>query len=136
MANGSCTPVNLEEAYTGVVDMETVHLGFLLAEMNGLKVCAADISSAYLYAKTREKCYIIAGPKFGELEGKKLVIDCSLYGLHTSGAQFYEHLGQKLHHMGYTPSWTDPDFWISQHPHGHYKYIAMSTMSYVSPEIP
>ena len=39
--------------------------------MNGLKVCVADISSAYLYAKTREKQYIIAGPEFGELEGKK-----------------------------------------------------------------
>ena len=26
--------------------------------------------------------------------------------------------------MGYTPSWTDPDFWISCHPNGHYEYIA------------
>ena len=61
-------------------------MGFLLANMNGLKVCAADISSAYLYAKTREKHYIIAGPEFGELEGKKLVINHSLYGLRTSSA--------------------------------------------------
>ena len=50
--------------------METVRLGFLLAEMNGLKVCAADISSAYLYSKTREHHYIMAGPDFGELEAK------------------------------------------------------------------
>ena len=124
MANGSCTPVDSEEVYAGVVGMETVHLGFLLAEMNGLKVCAADISSAYLYAKTREKRYIIAGPKFGELEGEKLVIDRSLYGLCTYGARFHEHLGQKLRHMGYTPSQTDPDFWIMRHPDGHYEYIA------------
>ena len=113
MANGSCTPLDSEEAYAGIIGMETVHLGFLLAEMNGLKVCATDISSAYLYAKTREKHYIIAGPEFGELKGKKLVIDRSLYGLRTSGACFHEHLGQKLCHMGYTPSRTDPDFWIS-----------------------
>ena len=113
MANGSCTLVDSEEAYAGVVGMETVHLGFLLAEMNDLKVCAADISFAYLYTKTREKCYIIAGPKFRELEGEKLVIDRSLYGLCTSGAHFHEHLGQKLHCMGDTPSQTDPDFWIS-----------------------
>ena len=92
--------------------------------MNGLKVCAADISSAYLYAKTREKRYIIAGPEFGELEGEKLVIDRSLYSLQTSGARFHEHLGQKLRQMGYTPSRTDPDFWISHHPNGHYEYIA------------
>ena len=78
MANGSCTLVDAEEAYAGIVGMETVHLGFLLAEMNGLQVCATDISSAYLYAKTREKCYIIAGPEFGELAGEKLVINCSL----------------------------------------------------------
>ena len=124
VANGSCTLVDSEEAYAGVVGMETIHLGFLLAETNGLKVCATNISSAYLYAKTLEKCYIIAGPEFGELEGEKLVIDCSFYGLRTSGARFHEHLGQKLRHMGYTPSRTDPDFWISRHPDGHYEYIA------------
>ena len=100
-----------------------VHLGFLLADMNGLKVCTMDISSAYLNAKTCEKCYIITGPDFGELEGEKLVIDQSLYGLQTSSAHFHEHLGNKLHHMGYTPSCTDPDFWIKCHLDGHYKYI-------------
>ena len=84
--------------------METVHLGSLLVEMNGLKVCAADISSAYLYAKTREKCNIITGPEFGELEVEKLAINRSLYRLHTSGARFHEHLGQKLCRMGYTPA--------------------------------
>ena len=93
MANGSCAPVDLEEAYAGIVGMETICLGFLLAEMNGLKVCATDISSAYLYTKTREKCYIITHPEFGELKGEKLVIHHSLYGLCTSGAQFHEHLG-------------------------------------------
>ena len=125
MANGSCTlVVDSEEAYdAGVVGVETVRLDFLLAEMNGLKVCAADISSADLYTKTREKRYIIASPEFGELEGEKLVIDHSLYGLRTLGAQFHEHLGQKLRHMGYTPSQTDPDFWIFHHPDGHYEYI-------------
>ena len=92
--------------------------------MNGLKVCAADISSTYLYAKTREKWYIITSPEFSELKGEKLVINRSLYGLRTSGAHFHEHLGQKLCQMGYTPSRTDPDFWISRHSNGHYKNIA------------
>ena len=78
--NGSCTPVDHAKAYAGVVGMKTVFLGFLLADINGLQVCAVDISSAYLDAKTHAKCYIIAGPEFGDLEGKKLVIDCSLYG--------------------------------------------------------
>ena len=26
--------------------------------------------------------------------------------------------------MGYTPSQTNPDFWITWHPDGHYEYIA------------
>ena len=26
--------------------------------------------------------------------------------------------------MGYTLSWTNPDFWITWHPDGHYEYIA------------
>lgn len=64
--------------------METVRFGFLLAEMNGLKVCMVDISLAYLYSKTCEQRYIVAGPEFGELEEEKLVIDKGLYGLHTS----------------------------------------------------
>ena len=82
-----------------------------------------DNSSAYLHAKTHEKCYIIAGPEFSELEGEKLVINQSLYGLQTSSAHFHEHLGNKLHHMGYAPSNTDPEFWIKRHSVRHYKYI-------------
>jgi hypothetical protein len=56
--------------------------------MNGLKVCAADISSVFLYSKTRERRYFIAGgPEFGVLEGEKLVIDKGLYGLPISSAR-------------------------------------------------
>jgi hypothetical protein len=33
-------------SYSGVVGMETIGLGFLLAEMNGLKICATEIGSA------------------------------------------------------------------------------------------
>jgi hypothetical protein len=124
VANGSQTVIDSTEVYSGVVGMETVRLGFLLAEMNGLKVCAADISSAYLYSKTRERRYIIAGPEFGELEGEKLVIDKGLYGLRTSSARFHEHLACKLRKMGYTPSKADSDFWIKRHQDGHYEYIA------------
>ena len=52
--NGCQTDIDAEDVYSGVVGIETVCFGFLLAEMNGLKVCVADISSAYLYSKTRE----------------------------------------------------------------------------------
>jgi hypothetical protein len=65
------------------VGMESVCLGFLLAKINGLKVCAANISSTFLYSKTWKRWYIIAGPEFGVLEGEKLVICKGLYALWT-----------------------------------------------------
>ena len=61
--------------------MEAVRLGFMVARLNGLHVCAGDIGNAYLNAHTNEKVFIIAGPEFGpELAGKRLIIDKSLYG--------------------------------------------------------
>ena len=51
-----------------------------LAELNGLKLYAADVGNAYLEAKTREKVCIYGGPKFKDLglEGHLLLIDCAL----------------------------------------------------------
>jgi len=68
---------------------------------------------------------VIAGPKFGpEFEGKRLLIDKSLYGLKTSGARFHEHLSEKLRQLGYVPTKADPDLWMIKHPDGHYEYVA------------
>jgi hypothetical protein len=104
--------------------METVRLGFVLADMNDLMVCAADIGNAYLNSKTREKVYIIAGPEFGpDLEGKRLLIDRALYGLKSSAARFHEHLSIALKKQGFCPSKADFDLWYCKHD-GHYKCIA------------
>jgi hypothetical protein len=44
--------------------------------MNGLTVCAADVSNAFLYGRTKEQMFMIAGPKSGpDMAGKQLVID-------------------------------------------------------------
>jgi hypothetical protein len=101
----------------------SVRLGFMIAAMNGLKVCAADIGNAFLYGKTREKVYIIAGREFGALQGKPLIIDGGLYGLRSSSARFHEHLSAKLRKMGYRPSKADPDFWMKK-VDDHWEYIA------------
>ncbi len=62
VAGGHRTPsVAPEEVYSGVVSMETIRMAFVLASMNNLEVCAADISTAFHYGKTREKVYVIAG---------------------------------------------------------------------------
>ena len=105
-----------EESYSGVVSMEAMRLGFMLAKLNGLVACAGDVGNAFLYGKTREKVYIIAGPEFGpELEGRILLIDKALYGLKTSGARFHEHLSLKLQKLGFVPSKADSDLWIRKH---------------------
>ena len=81
-----------EDIFSGVVSMETVRICFTLAKLNGLDVCAGDTGNAYLYGKTKEKVYVIAGPEFGEkLQGKRLLIDKALYGLKSSSARFHEH---------------------------------------------
>ena len=103
--------------------MDTIRLAFVLGAMNNLEVCAADISTAFLYGKTREKVYVIAGKEFGEHAGKRMIIDRGLYGLKTSGARFHERLAAKLRRMGFRPSQTDFDLWIRPRS-DHYEYIA------------
>ena len=58
------------EIYSGVVSIETIRVAFVLAAMNNLEVCVADVSIAFLYEKTREKVYVIAGEEFGEHKRK------------------------------------------------------------------
>ena len=111
-----------EEVYSGVVSMETVRIAFFLGALNNLDVCAADVSTAFLYGKTREKVYVIAGKEFGIHAGKRMIVDRSCYGLKTSSARFHEELSAKLRSMGFTPSRTDYDLWIK--PKGdHYEYV-------------
>ena len=104
--------------------MEAMRLGFMLSKLNNLSACAGDIGNAFLYGKTREKVYIIAGPEFKELAGRILLIDKALFGLRTSGARFHEHLSVKLSKLGFHPTKADPDLWMREHAEGHYEYIA------------
>eukprot|EP00978_Attheya_sp_CCMP212_P009067 scaffold21363_cov33-Attheya_sp.AAC.6 len=64
-----------EDIYSGVVGMETIRYCMQVAAMNNLQVCAADVGNAFLYGKTREKVYVIAGPEFGDDAGKRMIID-------------------------------------------------------------
>ena len=126
VAAGNRTPeVPREEVFSGVVSMEAVRLGFILAQLNGLLVCAGDVGNAFLYGKTREKVFIVAGIEFGpELSGKRLIIDKALYGLKSSSARFHEHLSVKLRKLEFIPSKADPDLWIKKLQDGTYEYIA------------
>jgi hypothetical protein len=98
-------------------------MGFMIAAMNNLWVCAADIGNAFIYGKSREKAYIIAGSEFGEWPGQPLITERGLYRLRSSSARFHEHLSAKIQLMGYRPPKADPDFWMKK-VDDHWEYLA------------
>ena len=96
VAGGHRTDPPKEDTFSGVVSMEAVRLGFIMARLNNLQVCAGDVGNAFLYGKTREKVFVIAGEEFGKDAGKRMIIYHSLYGLKSSSARFHEHLSIHL----------------------------------------
>jgi hypothetical protein len=73
VAGGHRTDPPKDDIFSGVVSMEAVRLGFILARLNGLMVCVGDVGNAFLYGKTNEKVYVIAGPEFGPHQGKSML---------------------------------------------------------------
>ena len=123
VAGGHRAPdITREEAYSGVVSMETIRVAFVLAALNNLDVCAADISTEFLHGKTKEKVFVRAGKEFGIHQGKKMLIDKGLYGLQSSAARFHDKLASSLQKMNFKPCKTDYDLWIRDKG-DHYEYI-------------
>ena len=122
VAGGHKTEELLEDQYSGVVAMETVRLGFIVGEVNKLTCCAADIGNAYLYSKTKEKVYVIAGPEFGKLEGRILIIHKALYGLRSSSSCFAQAVSATLSSMGFKVCKSDRCLWMRDKG-DHYEYI-------------
>ena len=122
---GNWTDPPKEDIYSGVVGIDTVRLAFQLASLNGLKVCAADVGTAFLYGLTKEKVYVIAGKEFGPaLEGKPLILHKGCYGLRSSAARFHKHLAHRIRELGFTPTKVDADLYMRKHKDGYYEYIA------------
>ncbi len=124
VAGGHKTEELLEDQYSGVVAIETVRLGLLVGEANKLTCCAADVGNAYLYSKTKEKVYIIAGPEFGELEGQVLIINKALYGLRESSARWAEAISATLIRMGFHVTKTDRNLWMRNRG-DYYEYLVL-----------
>jgi hypothetical protein len=78
VAGGNWTGNHKEDMYLGVPLMDTIRICFFLGEPYRLSCCTCDIGNAFLYGKTKEKVYIIAGPEFGStLCGRNLIINKS-----------------------------------------------------------
>ena len=56
-------------------------------------------------------CFL-AGPEFGDPEGRIMIVDKALCGLHTSGARFHAEFADALQTLGFQPSCADPDAWM------------------------
>jgi len=124
VAGGHMTPDLEEDLYSGVVDLEVVRLAFVAATLQDLRVIAADIGSAYIQAYTNEKVFVIAGPEFGALKGRKMIIVKALYGLKSAGANWHQKLADNLFAMGFLPSKADYNLWIRDRG-DHYDYVAV-----------
>ena len=127
VAGGHLTDPPASMTYSSVVSRETVRIALLLAALNDLDVCAADIGNAYLNAPCKEKIWIVAGPEFGEDAGKPMVITRALYGLKSSGAAWRQMLSASIKKMGFTSSKGDPDLYYKPQmkPDGtkYYEYL-------------
>ena len=117
---------DVEQEYSGVVQLKSLRIALLAAELNRLDVWAGDISNAYLTSRTTEKIYIVAGPEFGDLEGHTLIIDKALYGLCTSSMRYRHSFSDKLEELGYKPTYADPDVWYKAAQDGTcYEYVCV-----------
>ena len=114
VAGGHQTVILKEESmFSSVVSCDSVRTAFTIATLNDIDILACDIQNAYLNAWTKEKVYTIAGREFGtEYEGQPVLIVRALYGLHSSGVRFCEHIAQLLRDIGFSSCLADPDVWL------------------------
>ena len=96
--------LDFEEATSSMIRLDTVKVLFMTLYTMGLKCLMGDINSAYIQAYTKEKIYTIAGPEFGPLQGRILIIDQALYGLQGSGNAWHKKFADDLYHLRYIPS--------------------------------
>ena len=97
--------------YSSVVSRESTKIGFLVADLNGLDVLAADIQNAYLNAPTEDNTWFRAGPEWGQHTGKPVLIVRALYGLKSLGQAWRTHFAQTLKQLGFKLSFPDPNVW-------------------------
>ena len=112
VAGGHTTDPPASATYSSVVSRDSVRIAFMMAALNDLEVCAADVGNAYLNAPCREKIWTIAGLEFGSRAGTVQVIVRALYGLKSSGAAWRAMFAQSLLDQGFQSTKADPDVWI------------------------
>jgi hypothetical protein len=68
--------------------------------------------------------YARAGPEFGDLEGKIVIIIKALYGLRSSSERFHTHFGDTLRNLEFEPTRYDKDVWYRlSGDESYYEYV-------------
>ena len=96
VADGHKTDTPSSVTYSTVVSRDSVRICLTIAVMNDLEILSGDIENVYLLVPCRERVWLRAGPEFGHLEGKVMIVRKALYGLKSSGAAFRAHLAETL----------------------------------------
>ncbi len=99
--------------YGPVMKYQSLRILLLKAREDKKKHWKADVSTAYLYAPTREKVVVRCGPEFSFAghSGHYAVLDRAVYGLKTSAYEWALELGRKLDKFGAVRSYGDPCVW-------------------------
>ena len=130
VAAGNLTPDPMDSIYSGVVSTRSLILPIFLASLNNMEIWGADIGNAYLEAATKEKIYIVAGPKFNKLQGNILVIHETLYVLKSPALSWSHRIHDIMLQLGFKPCMADPCVW-SREMKTKYEHIAIYVMTYL-----
>ena len=95
--------VDYKDVFSPVIRVQVVRLMIALSVLFGLEIDQMDVSTAFLYAKLKDECYMRCPPG-KEKPGRCWKLLKCLYGLHQSPQEWYLTLKGFLVGMGYTVS--------------------------------
>ena len=116
VSGGHTTDPLASITYSSAVSRDSVHIAFMLAELNDISVFAANTGHAYLNEPCCEKIWKKSGPEFCSQQVCVMLIVRALYGLKSSGASWRDILAETLGKdtLGYTSTSVDNDVWIKR----------------------
>jgi hypothetical protein len=89
-----------------------VKLLHVIAHKADLSQLCGDVSLAFVNVFTNKLVYSIAGPKFGEHEGRTVIIRKALHGLCTSAKRWHSHFADTLRSLGFKQTRFDNHLWF------------------------
>ncbi|KAE9284760.1 hypothetical protein PF008_g27084 [Phytophthora fragariae] len=98
--------------FSPVAKMVTFRVVVAVAAKLGLTLYQGDINTAYLNALLKIKQFVRGIPGFPWPKGKVYRVDHALYGLHQSGAEWYEEVDKFLRSQGYDNTETEPCLYV------------------------